>query len=146
MVDVTVAYPKNIVHDEVDLVKGIAPEEVHIYVQHFPVSDIPVSEEKLEAWCQDLWKQKENYLARFYEHKTFSVISPKAAVSKSKEKEIYLLLWAVVVFWSMFLFGILYLLIMYSLFKWYCLLSIFTFVYFQAYYGGIDDFLYASEI
>lgn len=146
IVDVTVAYPKGIVHSEAELGKGIAPQEVHFYTEYYPASQLPQSSEKLEDWLRDLWRQKESRLGRYYGNKVkaFPVNGEKSCVSESKESWARQMLWCVVGFWAVFLSFVLYALIVYPLFKWYCVLSAATFVFIGRYYGGVDAVLYST--
>jgi len=44
---------------------------VHIYVRRYPMSSVPQSEEELNAWCIQVWKEKDDLLKYFDQHKTF---------------------------------------------------------------------------
>ncbi|KAK7487002.1 hypothetical protein BaRGS_00021672 [Batillaria attramentaria] len=146
VLDVTVAYPKDIIHGEADLAKGLAPQEVHFSVENHPVSDLPQSADKLEDWLRDLWRQKEAKLEKYYtdDAKVFSMNGEKPYVSEAKEASVRELLWMVVVFWALFLSVVFYALVVFPLFKWYCVLSAATFVFLGKYYGGVDALLYAT--
>lgn len=143
VVDVTVAYPKTVVHSEAELGMGKSPQEVHFCVQHFPAKDLPQSTEKLEEWCRQLWLEKETTLGKFYEAKTFAVNGEKPVASVEKERRVRIQLWAVMAFWSTFLLGVCYALLFFPLFKWYCILSAATYVFIDKQYGGVDSLLYA---
>ena len=140
----TVAYPKQIVHGEADIGRGLAPEEVHFCVHNYLVSELPEAPDKLEAWCCDIWRDKEQRLERFYKEKTFAVNGEGSAVLEEKERSVQQLFWCVVVFWAVFLAGVMYAFLFWPLFKWYCLLSIVTFVFLGHSYGGVDSLLYAA--
>ncbi|XP_076442043.1 lysocardiolipin acyltransferase 1-like [Babylonia areolata] len=144
VLDVTVGYPQNVVHGEGELVRGIAPREVHFLVQAHPISHLPQSAEKLEAWCRDVWLEKEGRLERFYREKSFAVNGEGLAVEEEVEASVQRLLWLVVGFWGLFMCGVVYALLAWPLFKWYCLLSALTFVFIGRSYGGVDNLLYAT--
>ncbi|KAK7103701.1 lysocardiolipin acyltransferase 1-like [Littorina saxatilis] len=143
VLDVTVAYPKNIVHSEAELGKGTAPQEVHFYAQNHLISEMPESTDKLEDWLRNTWREKEVALKKFYQVKGFHVNGENSAVSEEKERSVQRLLWGVVVFWAVFLTVVFYSLIFFPLFKWYCILSALTFVFIGRSYGGVDSLLYS---
>ncbi|PAV81696.1 hypothetical protein WR25_04729 [Diploscapter pachys] len=66
--DVTIAYGgEHIVESELELVKsGIFPEEVHFDVKRYPIEDVPLDAEESALWLQDIWRNKESVLKRFY--------------------------------------------------------------------------------
>nr|KAG5699730.1 hypothetical protein BaRGS_022128 [Batillaria attramentaria] len=87
VLDVTIAYPRNLTQSEVDLVLGKAPQEIHFLAQSFRASDLPdSSSEELEAWCRDIWRKKEATLETFYKDKAFPV-SGDGPVVVAPEKE-----------------------------------------------------------
>nr|KAG5699729.1 hypothetical protein BaRGS_022127 [Batillaria attramentaria] len=83
ILDLTVAYPRDVIQNEADLVLGRFPQEVHFLALRHPIADVPSSAERLENWCRDLWRRKESTLEKFYnQDRTFSknrlgpVVSP----------------------------------------------------------------------
>jgi hypothetical protein len=145
VLDVTVAYPQDIVHSEAELGKGVAPQAVHFYARNHAASALPNTPDQLEAWCRTLWKEKEARLGQFYDNqKTFVTNGEKAAVSEEKEASIRLLMYCVLVFWVAFLLWVGWSLVFFPLFKWYCIVSALFFVFIGRSYGGVDSLLYSS--
>lgn len=144
VLDMTVAYPEDIVHSEAQLGKGVAPQAVHFYAHNHLASELPATPEKLEAWCRSIWQEKEVLLKRFYEEKTFATNGKVSAVSKEKESSIRLLMQSVIAFWAVFVMMVFWALIFVPMFKWYCILSTLTFVFIGRSYGGVDALLYFS--
>uniref|UniRef100_A0A914QC88 Phospholipid/glycerol acyltransferase domain-containing protein n=1 Tax=Panagrolaimus davidi TaxID=227884 RepID=A0A914QC88_9BILA len=65
--DVTVAYPKDIVQNETDLIlKGRCSTSVHYHIRKIPISSIPADETELSNWLMDIWRQKDEILGQFY--------------------------------------------------------------------------------
>uniref|UniRef100_A0A914C9M4 Phospholipid/glycerol acyltransferase domain-containing protein n=1 Tax=Acrobeloides nanus TaxID=290746 RepID=A0A914C9M4_9BILA len=65
--DVTVAYPKDVVQNETDLVlKGKVSSTIHYDVKKIPISDLPTSELDLNKWLLDVWFEKEQKLNQYY--------------------------------------------------------------------------------
>nr|CAD7598569.1 unnamed protein product [Timema genevievae] len=60
--DITVGYPRTLPQSEVDLARGIFPEEVHFNIRRFPGNSIPSEEEAMKQWLETIWKQKEETL------------------------------------------------------------------------------------
>ena len=145
VLDMTVAYPQDIIHSEADLGKGIAPQAVHFHAKTYSASDLPSDPDKLEAWCRNVWLQKEDSLKAFYgERKSFAVNGEKGAVSEEKEAAVKLLMQVVIGFWSVFLSVVAVSLFAFPLFKWYCIFSALSFLYIGRSYGGVDAILYSS--
>ncbi|KAL8590857.1 hypothetical protein ACOMHN_063169 [Nucella lapillus] len=144
VVDLTVAYPQDIAHSEKDLCRGIAPQEVHFLVHTHPISELPESPEKLESWLREVWREKEERLEKFYQEKSFAVNGESPCVTEEVERRVWRQQQCVMVFWGVFLCGVFYSLVVFSLFKWFCILSAFTFVFIGRSYGGVDHLLYAT--
>ena len=65
--DVTVAYSDAIVQSELHLVTlGLTPKNVHFDIRKIDISELPDSDEELDIWLKNLWKEKEERLKRFY--------------------------------------------------------------------------------
>ncbi|XP_070578991.1 lysocardiolipin acyltransferase 1-like [Ptychodera flava] len=69
--DITIGYPKNIPQNELDILKGNFPREIHFHIKRHPVVTLPISEEGLQNWCKQKWKEKEELLKNFYQRKAF---------------------------------------------------------------------------
>nr|XP_032819766.1 lysocardiolipin acyltransferase 1 isoform X2 [Petromyzon marinus] len=71
--DVTVAYPCSFPQNELQLLAGRFPHEIHFHVRRHPVSTLPLDSAGLAAWCCDRWLDKEAMLRSFYERGSFVV-------------------------------------------------------------------------
>ena len=109
--DITIAYPGTITQNEIDIIKGNFPSEIHFLVNKYPNSEIPSHQDDLENWCKEKWQQKEEVLKNFYEKKSFDsnnlVTSNESLVSS-----LFLYAW---VFWSLFQIGSVYIVWCYPL-------------------------------
>lgn len=69
--DITVAYPKNIIQGEKDMLLKGAPEAIYFMIKRYPVSQLPSERSELESWLNSRWAHKESQLEEFYETKSF---------------------------------------------------------------------------
>ncbi|XP_011403843.2 PREDICTED: lysocardiolipin acyltransferase 1-like [Amphimedon queenslandica] len=70
--DMTVGYPDVLSATEIEfLSEGRIPSEVHYHVKKYNISELPESEEELEAWLRQRWAEKEERLRLFYKHRKF---------------------------------------------------------------------------
>lgn len=123
--DVTVGYSKNYCYQEVDLIKGNVPDEIHFHIQRYSNDDLPEDLESLEEWCCKRWKEKEERLKRFYtQDKHFGAPAELAGDIQSSVRHMFikcLLVWfsfsicisvfiyiSVMVRWFVFVVGILF--------------------------------------
>ncbi|XP_045585152.1 lysocardiolipin acyltransferase 1 isoform X2 [Procambarus clarkii] len=60
--DVTVAYPKTLPLTELDLAKGLMPEEVHFHIKRYQARSLPQTEEGLRIWLGGVWEEKDKLL------------------------------------------------------------------------------------
>lgn len=72
--DVTIGYPDIFAKTEYDLVvEGRIPREVHYHIVRYDIADLPTTNEGLEQWLRDRWREKEERLRLFYTHREFRV-------------------------------------------------------------------------
>uniref|UniRef100_F6W804 Phospholipid/glycerol acyltransferase domain-containing protein n=1 Tax=Ciona intestinalis TaxID=7719 RepID=F6W804_CIOIN len=64
--DVTIAYPYEILHNELELIKAGAPRAVHFHIKRYSISELPEDQDELGKWCQNLWAEKEALLKEYY--------------------------------------------------------------------------------
>ena len=77
--DVTVGYPDVLAKTEVDLVvKGRIPREIHYHMKEYKINDLPDSDEEMEKWLRQVWREKEERLKLFYSHSQFREIENEA--------------------------------------------------------------------
>ncbi|XP_077997790.1 lysocardiolipin acyltransferase 1-like [Glandiceps talaboti] len=81
--DITIAYPQNIPENELDILKGNFPHEIHFHIERHPIVTLPINDEDLQNWCKQKWQEKEALLAEFYKHKEFpNVENREVGISK----------------------------------------------------------------
>jgi len=147
ILDVSVAYPKNVVSSELQIVKGQFPEEIHCHVNNIPVSSLPDTDEELDTWCRQLWEGKEERLRKFYETKCFqeentkdsqdSLVTP---ISDEQAKQTFI---KVYIFWGVFL--LVTAIAFFVSFYFRLFLSVGTLFYFGVcfVYGGVDNLVFS---
>ena len=69
--DVTIAYPRSVLQNELGMVTGAVPEEIHFNIRRYALPELAAevdltSEEAISQWCSERWKEKEESLAGFY--------------------------------------------------------------------------------
>jgi hypothetical protein len=109
ILDITVGYPINIPQNELNIIKGDFPKEVHFHVKRHKSLDIPNHKGSIETWCQKVWKEKEEKLKKFYEEKKFDCTDSKIKVVD--EREIQSLFKFANIFWTIFQISTLVLLV-----------------------------------
>ncbi|XP_075226211.1 lysocardiolipin acyltransferase 1-like isoform X2 [Lycorma delicatula] len=111
--DLSVGYPGALPQSELDVMKGIFPEEVHFFVKRYSTETIPRNESELKDWLNSIWKQKEQRLSEFYTHRTFTPDDEKPGNYKGHfctTNALYLAL----IFWTSLVMITLYSLCMYT--------------------------------
>lgn len=102
--DITVAYPQNIPQTERHLLLGLFPREIHFHVRRFSAACLPSSEERLQRWCQERWREKEQRLRDFYRSEPRRFDEPEARVPPCKsELRVTLIKAASLLYWSAFI-------------------------------------------
>ncbi|KAK3092745.1 hypothetical protein FSP39_006806 [Pinctada imbricata] len=147
ILDVTIAYPKNIPQTEKDILNGNFPTEVHFYIHGHSAKEVPDDKEGIEEWCQKRWKDKENLLENYYtDGKKFKASPVRKELCKD-EKEIQKLFVFAHIFWTIFQALVIVFMIYAPILRWFSLFSCITFVLISK-YGGIDALLdtEASEL
>ncbi|XP_059143317.1 lysocardiolipin acyltransferase 1-like [Physella acuta] len=146
ILDVTVAYPKNIIQSELQTLKGEFPEEIHFYVKDYPIETIPDTDEELSTWLINLWKEKEVRLRNFYQVKKFETGEDNLALDDDTVQyadfALKKRLNCVVLFWVVFLFVVFTCMCVYPLFLYFCLISCVTYVLIGIRHGGVDNVIY----
>lgn len=65
--DITVGYPLDFPHSELELAMGHVPPEVHYTFKRYSRDELPLSsEEELGSWLTTLWAEKESFLENYY--------------------------------------------------------------------------------
>ena len=138
--DVTVGYSENYCFEELDVIKGKIPEEIHFHIQRFSVDELPYDSQGLDEWCCKQWSEKEERLKTFYskDKKYFASFS-ESVTAKNNEDEIALrdLYVNGVVFWVVFSSCVCLLIVTSSVLRWYLLFSG-TVFFVLTLFGGTD--------
>lgn len=75
--DITVAYPRNVITNEGQLLLFGGPREIHFNVRKFNVADMPQTHDEVSRWLESVWREKETMLRTYYlaapESRHFSV-------------------------------------------------------------------------
>ncbi|XP_071832775.1 lysocardiolipin acyltransferase 1-like isoform X2 [Apostichopus japonicus] len=105
--DVTVGYPCQIpACGELDSLYGNFPDEVHFHIRRHSIDTIPTSDEDLENWCIEKWKEKEKTLEKFYQKdKCFHDDHQNGVTNNVQGKSTTIdrfVLWSVMGFWVIF--------------------------------------------
>ncbi len=70
--DITVGYPDIFAPTEKELVmEGRIPREIHYHIRSFDASSLPNTDDELDEWVVERWREKEERLRLFYAHRQF---------------------------------------------------------------------------
>lgn len=64
--DITIGFPDTLPKTEVDFVNGTMPQHIDFHVKSYEDSVVPRDPEELGTWCEDRWKEKEEFLHDYY--------------------------------------------------------------------------------
>ncbi|XP_041353611.1 lysocardiolipin acyltransferase 1-like [Gigantopelta aegis] len=148
VVDITVAYPKNISQAEIDMLYGNFPKEIHFHVHLTPSSQLPETSDDLALWCRKQWEDKEDKLELFYEKKHFPVDDMPNDHGDCDENRncdettVKLYMYGALVFWKLFLIITLYGLLFLPYFRVYILISMICFYLVGKRHGGLDNVMF----
>ncbi|KAL4227365.1 Lysocardiolipin acyltransferase 1 [Mactra antiquata] len=120
IVDVTIGYPQNMLQNETELLNGNIPREIVFNIQTFDAADLVSKDEsELSKWLEERWAVKETYLKSFYELKT-PITANGLSLNKNIdiERETYLFLIGVMLFWIFITFSTVWCLIFYTYYRW----------------------------
>ncbi|KAL1122108.1 hypothetical protein AAG570_003514 [Ranatra chinensis] len=104
--DLSVGYPGTLPETEVDVAKGIFPEQVHFHIKRYPTEEVPVNEGDLKEWLCLLWKEKEDRLIEFYKTGNFTPGNNKKSRRAPMSNSLHLS----ILFWTSLILVTLYLL------------------------------------
>ena len=136
--DVTVAYPYNYPQKELDLILGNCPKEVHFHIKRHPIQSVPIGEAGLQEWCKTRWEEKEQRLKQFYAAKKFKHNNNVECEELKYPAAEWTLKFALF-YWTVFILGIVILLIYSSIARWLTLFQVCFFVYMTR-RGGFEFF------
>eukprot|EP01135_Chromosphaera_perkinsii_P002300 Nk52_evm86s221 gene=Nk52_evmTU86s221 len=139
--DVSLGYPKNIPLKPTSIAKGDIPKEVHINVKKYDIKILKsMSDEEIQKWCEELWKEKEKKLEKFYDDKSFKSFDremggPGYDSLNSMTTKIMAM---ALLYWAFFCVGAVYLVATQAVVFYYCLLATAVFVGISIKYKGVE--------
>lgn len=137
--DITVAYPHNIPQTERHLLHGDFPEEIHFHVHRYPVGTLPTSKEDLQLWCHRRWEEKEERLRSFYQgEKNFYFTGQTVIPPCKSELRVLVVKFLSILYWTLFSPAMCLLIYLYSLVRWYFIITIVIFVLQERIFGGLE--------
>ncbi|XP_004451123.1 lysocardiolipin acyltransferase 1 isoform X1 [Dasypus novemcinctus] len=137
--DITVAYPHNIPQTEKHLLTGNFPKEIHFHVHRYPVDTLPASKEELQLWCHKRWEEKEERLRSFYQgEKNFCFTGQSIIPPCKSELRVHVVKLLSILYWTLFSPAMCLLIYLYSLVRWYFLITIVIFVLQERLFGGLE--------
>lgn len=137
--DITVAYPHNIPQTEKHLLQGDFPREIHFHVHRYPVDSLPVAKEDLQLWCHRRWEEKEERLRSFYRgEKDFCFTGQPAVPPCKSELRVLTVKVLSLLYWTLFSPAMCLLIYLYSLVRWYFIITVVIFVLQERIFGGLE--------
>lgn len=137
--DITVAYPHNIPQTERHLLCGNFPKEIHFHVHRYPIDTLPTSKEDLQLWCHKRWEEKEERLRSFYQgEKNFYFTGQTVIPPCKSELRVLVVKFLSIIYWTLFSPAMCLLIYLYSLVRWYFIITIVIFVLQERIFGGLE--------
>uniref|UniRef100_A0A2K6FTS8 Lysocardiolipin acyltransferase 1 n=1 Tax=Propithecus coquereli TaxID=379532 RepID=A0A2K6FTS8_PROCO len=137
--DITVAYPHNIPQSEKHLLQGDFPMEIHFHVHRYPIDTLPTSKEDLQLWCHKRWEEKEERLRSFYQgEKNFYFTGQSVVPPCKSELRVFVVKLLSILYWTLFSPAMCLLIYLYSLVRWYFIITIVIFVLQERIFGGLE--------
>ncbi|XP_007937001.1 lysocardiolipin acyltransferase 1 [Orycteropus afer afer] len=137
--DITVAYPHNIPQTEKHLLNGNFPKEIHFHVRRYPIDTLPTSKEDLQLWCHKRWEEKEERLRSFYQREKNFFFTGQSVIPPCKsELRVLVVKLLSILYWTLFSPAMCLLIYLYSLVRWYFIISIVIFVLQERIFGGLE--------
>ena len=137
--DVTVGYSENYCFEELDIIKGKIPDEIHFHIQRFSIDELPVDSQGLDHWCSKRWSEKEERLSKFYgqDEKHFTPVVESVIVDNNEEEAVRVFYKFELVFWVLSSSCVCLLLAASSVLRW-CLLFFGIVFFVLTLCGGTD--------
>lgn len=136
--DITVAYPHNIPQTEKHILEGDFPREIHFHVHRYPVDTLPTSNEDLQLWCNKRWEEKEERLRSFYRGEDFRFTGQPVIPPCKSELRVLVVKFLSILYWNLFSPAMCLLIYMYSLVRWYFIITVVIFVLQERIFGGLE--------
>ena len=83
--DMTVGYPDVLAKTELDMLNSRIPREIHYHSKVYKISELPKSDQELEAWLRERWREKEERLRLFYTYREFREMDKVTRRGKESE-------------------------------------------------------------
>lgn len=131
--DITVAYPRNLVTNELGLFLYGCPKEIHFHVKKYTNEEIPIGIDESAKWLSDVWEKKEALLHRFYTVDKCFENNPRV-IEHSYQLFISIFSW----FWMTFLWA--YMLLYYSYARLFFAAGSILYLGFIRSHGGLEFF------
>uniref|UniRef100_H2Y6E8 Phospholipid/glycerol acyltransferase domain-containing protein n=1 Tax=Ciona savignyi TaxID=51511 RepID=H2Y6E8_CIOSA len=135
--DVTIAYPYDVLQNEMDLIRAGAPRAVHFHIKRYSISELPENEEELGKWCQDVWAEKEALLKEYYSEPNPELRKFKCEKKPKQDSRTALLLLGFFA-WSSIIVLCTYLLIISSFARYYALVLTLFYISTSYLMGGVE--------
>ena len=125
VVDVTVAYPKNLVQNEDDLLTEELPREIHFHVKVYDIHTMPSDRTELSKWLQERWREKEEFLKNFYDEKLCENEGTDLNFDQKleTERDTFLYYLGALVYWLILSVLSSYMFLSFAVVRWYYLFS-----------------------
>lgn len=137
--DITVAYPHNIPQTERHLLRGDFPKEIYFYVHRYPIDTLPTAKEDLQLWCHKRWEEKEERLRCFYQgERDFRLTEPTTVPPCKSELRVLVVKFLSILYWTLLTPAVCLLMYLYSLVRWYFVITIVIFVLQERVFGGLE--------
>ncbi|XP_014669496.1 PREDICTED: lysocardiolipin acyltransferase 1-like [Priapulus caudatus] len=133
--DICIGYPQTRPQNEMDILYGKFPEDIHFHIKRHPVITLPIGDKGLQEWCELRWRDKEAMLKRFYAERHFT---ETAAASSGRDRDVRLLLRFCFVLWTSLVVVWLAFLLYSSVARWYALTHCVLFYAVYWWNGGME--------
>lgn len=140
IIDITIAYPQNILQNETEIFSKELPREILFHVRVFDINTLPKETAELSKWVEARWAEKEQFLKKFYEHKSAFELETDSSYRQTLEVERVTNLYytgALVYFFLLCVIST-YWFIMFPLVRWYYLLSV-SICWGLSYFIGVEN-------
>ena len=126
IVDVTIAYPQNLIQNETDIFSKELPREIHFHVGVFDIKTLSLDKQELSTWVGGKWTEKEQFLKQFYEQKSSTDLQADLSYRQTLEIERVTNLYyaGALVYWFLLSVISTYWFMTVSLVRWYYFLSL----------------------
>lgn len=140
--DVTIGYSENYCYEEMDLLKGNVPDEIHFHLQRYSNEELPQDLQGLEEWCCKRWEEKEERLKTFYTRDKH--FGPPPELASEVQITVRRLFMKDLIFWVLFIICMLVLMYTSVLVRWYVAITGAVFMV-LSFCGGTDKIFLQTQ-